>query len=143
MSPRDAEPIELELAFQMRVDFERRVVTRTPRGERLFAPVAGGTVWGPRLTAEVVPQTGADYGLQRHDAVEDIHSCFMLRAADGVDIFIRQIGYRREADGYLRVTPFFDAPRESAHAWLNNTILLGLGQEGPAASVLFTYHRVL
>ena len=135
------EPIALEPAFQLTVELSRRELTRTVHGGRVFAPVAGGRAWGPRLQAELVGGSGAEFGLVRADAVEDMMSRWMLRAADGTDIFMHQTGYRRP-DGYIRTTPFFDAPRDSPHAWLNNTLLIGVGRPAGPGAVTFAYHAL-
>ena len=137
---RDPEPLVLTYAFTMTLRFGPPRLMRTPRGGRVFAPVMGGEITGPRLTAEVVPESGADFGFLRRDGVEDLHTRFMLRAADGTDIYVQHTGYVRE-DGYVRLTPFFDAPRDCPHAWLNNTILVARGEPAEDGLAL-TYFAV-
>ena len=137
---RAPEPMALDYVFQMQLAFGPPRLMRTPRGGRVFAPVMGGRITGPRLAGEVVPETGGDFGFLRRDGVEDLHARFMLRAEDGTDIYVQHTGYVRE-DGYVRLTPFFDAPKGSPHAWLNNTLLVARGEPAEGGLVL-TYYAV-
>lgn len=124
---REPEVMALAFAFTMTLVFGPPKLMKTPRGGRVFAPVMGGEITGPRLTGKIMPETGADFGTVRRDGVEDLHTRFMLKATDGTDIYVQHIGYVRE-DGYIRLTPFFDVDRNTPHAWLNNTILVARGE---------------
>jgi hypothetical protein len=154
--PVDAEvpQLELEYVFQVRIDFKERVRFQTPYGKRVYVPVEGGEIWGPRLQGRVVPRSGADYagplGLNAH---------YMLEAADGTPIYIHNRGYLRRVDGrevplgdptwggdaehYFRVCPTFDAPI-GPHDWLTRTLIVGTAERHavPNDHTIFTYYAV-
>ena len=150
-------PIELEFAFQIRMEFKERIRIDTPNGYRAYVPPAAGTIEGPRLQGRVVPYSGGDYlSNGRLDAR------YMLEGSDGSMIYITNTGYLRPLDGtpakrpgeggnwghkepiYFRLTPYFEAPLESPHNWLNNTVIVGTGQRftDPDYSI-FNYYAVL
>ena len=155
--PADVEvpQLELEYVFQVRIDFKERVRFQTPYGKRVYVPVEGGEIWGPRLQGRVVPRSGADYagplGLNAH---------YMLEAADGTPIYINNRGYLRRVDGkevplddptwggeaehYFRISPTFDAPI-GPHDWLTRTLIVGTGERRsrPHDHTIFTYYAVL
>ena len=56
--------LKLELVFQIRINFKERVsfLPTTPMGGRVYVPVTGGEIWGPRLQGRVIPYSGARLG---------------------------------------------------------------------------------
>lgn len=146
--------LELEYVFQVRVDFTERHRIRTPAGKRVYVPIEGGQVWGPRLQGRVLPRSGADYadayGLEAH---------YMLEADDGSLIYLHNRGYLYRTDGqetpvddpkwggdaehYFRIRPEFDAP-VGPHEWLTRTLIIGTGQRcaEPRDHTVFTYYAV-
>jgi len=126
--------------------FEARVLIGTPldlgmvggAGKRIV-PITGGRVTGERFSGDVLPG-GADWQMLRPDNVLDVSARYTVRADDGVVVSIVNTGYRhgpadildRMAAGdmvdpalyYFRTTPRFEAPDDSRHAWLNQSVFV-------------------
>ncbi len=142
--------IDLQFAFQVRIDFRDRVIfPPTPRGGRGYVSVAGGTVEGPMLQGRVLPASGADWGLMRADGVMEINAHYMLEASDGSPIYIQNRGYLYRTPGskefqptYFAMTPTFDAP-VGPHDWLTRTVIVGKGERrADPDHTIFTYYAV-
>lgn len=160
--------LELKYAFSVSIFFRERVRIRSDHG-RVFVPVIGGEIWGPRLTGRVLPYGGADYA-----GGHGLDASYMLQAADGALIYINNRGHMKRMDGSLaprtpspprapgavpdqnfvappdsdvplrmRLAPMFDAPI-GPHDWLNRTMLVGHGGRyvNPDHTI-FTYYEVL
>ena len=150
----EIEPIKLEYAFQIRIDFKERVSFKTPNGRRAYVPAMSGVIEGPRLQGRVVPRSGADYA---GNGVLNAH--YMLEASDGTMIYIHNTGYLYPMDGkpidrndpswggdrpfYFRCTPYFDTP-VGPHDWLTRTVIVGSGKRHANPDyTIFTYYAVL
>lgn len=148
----------LEFVFEMRVDFrpERCIFGPLPGGgSKGYTPCAGGTIYGPRLSGRVLPDSGADYADVRGDGVIVIKSHYVLEADDGTKIYINNNGYLVPAQAetavwehgarqpaYFKFTPTFMVP-EGPHDWMGRTLFVGAGQRraGPDHSI-FSYYAV-
>ncbi len=147
-------PIQLEYAFQIRIDFKERVSFATPNGRRAYVPAISGVIEGPRLQGIVVPHSGADYAGNGR-----LNAHYMLQASDGAYIYINNTGYLYPLDGkpidrndpswggdrefYFRITPVFDTP-VGPHDWLTRTVIVGTGQRHANPDyTIFTYYAVL
>jgi hypothetical protein len=106
------------LVFELELPLERAVaIGRTPYGERRIAVGLEGTVEGSRLSGAVA--AGAlDLELTLANGAVEIEQALVLQAADGSFIYARNAGTGASA-GDVRVVMDFEAPNESAHAWLN------------------------
>ena len=106
------------LVFELELPLERAVdVGRTPYGERRVAVGLEGTIEGPRLSGAVAP--GAlDLELALENGVIEIEQALVLQASDGSFIYARNAGTGASAAD-VRVVMDFEAPNDSAHAWLN------------------------
>lgn len=159
-------------AFSVSVFFKERIAIESPY-RRAFVPAIGGDIWGPRLQGRVVPYGGADFGggggpLDAHYMFEaaDGHPIYINNRG-----YMRRIGQdpaeqvRREVgpvnpDGSfsqafvsgsdaevplrMRTSPFFDAPVNSPHAWMNSTLFIGHGlRMVDPDRTIFTYYEVL
>jgi hypothetical protein len=71
-----------------------REIGETPRGNRRFFAVTGGSFEGPRLRGEVLPE-GGDWLLVRSDGVVELDVRATLRTHDGALIYLRHRGIRR------------------------------------------------
>lgn len=149
----------LEHAFTIRIALSERMhMGQTPRGAaRGFVGVKGGTIEGPRLQGEVVPDTGGDYPHIFEDGSAVFDARYLLRADDGTLILMHNRGFRHGPkevlDGllrgepappdslYFRLNPRFDVPADSAHAWLTRTVFIGSADRQKDHSV-FTYYAV-
>lgn len=159
-------------AFSVSVFFKERVAIDSPF-RRAFVPAIGGEIWGPRLSGIVVPYGGADFGggggpLDAHYMfqADDGHFIYINNrgymrriGADPADGVRRSVG-PVNADGSfsqefvsgsnaqvplrMRTSPFFDAPADSPHAWMNSTLFIGHGlRMVDPDRTIFTYYEVL
>ena len=148
------EPLKLEYAFQIKIDFSERVSFQTPNGRRAYVPAVSGVIEGPRLQGIVVPHSGADYAGNGR-----LNAHYMLKASDGTMIYIHNEGYLYPIDGkpidrndpswggdrefYFRITPVFDTP-VGPHDWLTRTVIVGTGKRHANPDyTIFTYYAVL
>jgi hypothetical protein len=108
-------------------------------GRKRIVPITGGRITGARFSGEVLPG-GADWQMLRPDGVLDVSARYTARADDGSIVSIFNTGYRhgpadvldRVAVGeavdpalyYFRTTPRFEAPDDSPHAWLNQSVFV-------------------
>jgi hypothetical protein len=133
-----------------------REIGETPRGNRRFFGVTGGSFEGPRLRGEVLPE-GGDWLLVRPDGVVELDVRATLRTDDGALIYFRHRGIRRAApevqarlargevvdpsEYYFRIIPSFEtsAPR---YAWLNSIFAVGIGERLPDG-VSYTIFEIL
>jgi hypothetical protein len=167
---RDFGGLQTRYAFSVSVFFKERVMIDAPY-RRAFVPAIGGEIWGPRLTGIVVPYGGADFG--GGGGPLDAHYMFRADDGTPIYInnrgYMKRVGApasveRSEgptnADGSfsqdfvappdsdvplrMRTSPFFEAPADSAHAWMNSTLFIGHGlrRTDPDRTV-FTYYEVL
>jgi hypothetical protein len=148
----------LEFVFETRVEFRPERCSFGPLpdgGMQGYTPCSAGTVYGPRLTGRVVPDSGADFATIRGDGVIVINSHYLLEADDGTKIYINNRGYlvpdRSEhptlIEGtpqprYFRFTPTFVVP-EGKHDWLGRSLIIGGGhrRSNPDHSI-FSYYLV-
>ena len=121
------------------------VVGSGPIGERRIVPILGGRVTGPRLEGEILPG-GADNQLIRADGVTEIVARYTLRLTDGALVQVVNRGVRHAAPEdmarllrgewvppervYFRTSPVFETAAP-AHAWLQRSLFLGLGERQP------------
>lgn len=168
--PKDFGGLRTRYAFSVSVFFKERISIDSPYS-RAFVPAIGGEIWGPRLSGIVVPYGGADYG--GGGGPLDAHYMFRADDGTPIYInnrgYMKRIGARasvertmrpRNADGTfsqdftapadsvvplrMRTSPYFEAPSDSAHAWMNSTVFIGHGlrRMDPDRTV-FTYYEVL
>jgi hypothetical protein len=106
------------LVFEIDVPLERAVdIGRTQYGLRRAAVGLEGSITGPRLTGVVAP--GAlDLELTLANQTIEIEQALVLQASDGSFIYARNAGTGPRASD-VRVVMDFEAPNDSAHAWLN------------------------
>jgi hypothetical protein len=156
----DIPKVGLRWAFSATVFFADRIMIGSP-APRGYTSVAGGEVWGPRLSGRVLPHSGADY------FKNTFTTYYMFEAADGALIFIHNRGTMRRFPGAppagqappatgaapgapatpgwtrFRATPVFTAPA-GPHEWMNRTVFVANAQrqEQPDHTV-FTYYEVL
>lgn len=168
--PRDFGGLRTRYAFSVSVFFKERIMIDSPYS-RAFVPAIGGEIWGPRLSGIVVPYGGADFG--GGGGPLDAHYMFRADDGTPIYInnrgYMKRIGAAasvertmkpRNADGTfdqnfvappdsavplrMRTSPYFEAPADSAHAWMNSTVFIGHGlrRTDPDRTV-FTYYEVL
>ena len=169
-APAKVPKLNTRWAFSVSVFFDERIKINSPGG-RAFVPAVGGDIWGPCLQGKVVPYGGADYGggggpLDAHYMFQaDDGSLIYInnraymkalgeRPAGGTpygpagpgEPFSQRMGGTSLADVPLRMrtVPFFDAPKDSPHAWMSRTLFIGHGARHVNPDhTLFTYYEVL
>jgi hypothetical protein len=111
-------------------------------GRRRIIPITGGSVSGPRLTAEILPG-GADWQIIRADGTAEVVARYTLQATDGTLISVVNKGLRRgppeilarlAAGGtvdpslyYFRTSPVFEVA-SGPHGWLADNIFVATGE---------------
>ena len=123
------------------------VVGTGAAGERRIVPILGGRVSGPRLEGEILPG-GADFQLIRPDGVAEIEARYAVRLPDDALVYVVNRGLRHAAPEdmarllrgepvppervYFRTAPAFETA-SPAHAWLQRTLFIGVGERRPAS----------
>jgi len=132
---------KVEFAFEARITLApATVVGATATGQRQYIPITGGRIAGPKLQGRVIPG-GWDFQNRLASGCFSMTADYFLEAEDGTVIHILNESFNCAMGGpdgprsYFR--PRFDAPVESAHAWLNSSsfvaaLELDMGA-GPAA----------
>lgn len=169
---RDMAGVSYRWAFSVSVFFAERIAIESPF-RRTFVPAVGGDIWGPRLQGSVVPYGGADFGggggpldaQYMFQAADGAYIYINNRA------YMRRVGWDPSsaldrnppplnADGTIeqdfiappdsevplrmRTSPFFDAPKNSPHDWMNRTLFFGHGlRRTDPDRTIFTYYEVL
>lgn len=107
------------LIFEVQMTLETVAdVGQTPYGYRRIAVGQERTVSGPRLSGSVM--SGAlDLELTLSNGTTEVEQFLVLETTDGKYIYARNAGTGPDAND-VRVVMDFEAPSESAHAWLNS-----------------------
>lgn len=134
----------IEFALEARVTVAPGIeLGEDVRGRRRIVPITGGTFSGPRLAGSVLSE-GEDTQVLRDDGVREIAARYVLRTRDGILIYVVNTGLIAPGDThapshlYKRTTPKFEAPSDSAYAWLNRSIFIGTLERS-----LYTDHEVI
>ncbi len=121
----------MTLVFTIDVSVEAPVVlSDSPVGRRVFIPIVGGTVRGPRLGGEVLAG-GGDWAVERANGVMDIHAHYLIRSDDGVVIEVDNRGHWREVPGgqpYFVTAPVFSVDSDR-YRWLTHHVFIGMMHE--------------
>jgi hypothetical protein len=122
-------PLQTEFVLEARVTCDPVVVVGdSKQGKRQLIPITGGEFSGPNIKGRVLPG-GADWQLVRPDGVTEIEARYTIQTHDGVNIGVVNRGialYPPVSEHiYVRTTPEFEAPSDSAYAWLNKSIFVG------------------
>jgi len=122
-------PLLTEFVLEARVACDPVIVIGdSKQGRRQLIPITGGEFSGPNINGKVLPG-GADWQLVRPDGVLEIEARYTVQTVDGINIGVRNRGialYPPAAETvYVRTVPEFEAPADSAYAWLNKAIFVG------------------
>jgi len=125
----DPPTLQTELVFEARVTCDSPIVVGDSKlGKRQFIPIVGGEFSGPDIKGRVLPG-GGDWQLLRADGVTEIEARYTLQTHDGHNISVVNCGIAlyppKFARLYVRTTPQFEAPNDSAYAWLNRNVFVG------------------
>lgn len=144
----------LRWAFSAQVELALPVEQGQVDGKRMrFVPIAGGRVYGPRLTGTVLPG-GGDWQAIGPDGLTEVNARYTLRTADGTMIDVVNAGIRTASvevteriargqpvgveDYYFRTVPRFTVGR-GPHAWLRRTLFVARGVRMPDHVVIDFY----
>jgi len=121
--------LQTEFVFEARVACDAVVLIGDSKlGKRQLIPITGGEFSGPNINGRVLPG-GADWQLTRPDGVTEIEARYTIQTHDGVNISVVNRGIAlqppRFEQVYVRTTPEFEAPDDSAYAWLNRNVFVG------------------
>lgn len=149
--------IETEFLFEARVQLEVIDVGDGPEGHRTIHIVKGGRFEGPKLSGEVIPNSGADWVHARKDGGFHLDVRFCLKTDDGAILYLTWHGrfYAEpenleyaldqskadDPDGaeryYFRTAPEFETA-DPRYAWLNNIMAVTKSRTGDGGVI----HRV-
>lgn len=140
----------LKHAFKLELEFEDPLDIPSVSGERGFFKIASSRVSGDRINGEIADD-GGDWIVFRPDGIVEFDSRMMIKTDDDVLIYLRSRGVLRAspeqlkafqagegldgADGYYRVTPYFDAPI-GKYDWLTKSVFVGSGNFSGKSSSL-------
>jgi len=150
--------IATEFVFTVRATLaDMMVIGEMPRGLRRFVPITGGTVTGPAFSGSVLP-LGGDSQVAISDTLLEVDARYFIRTHDEVTIAVINRGIRRAPasvmarlgkgdavnsdEYYFRTAPRFEAPRDSAHRWMNESTFVASAERERNAAVIHV-HRVL
>jgi hypothetical protein len=123
------------LIFEISIPLERAVALgRTPYGDRSIAVGKSGAVEGARLSGTVM-EGALDFELTLANGTIEIEQILVLQATDGSYILARVAGTGVDASD-VRLVMDFEAPNDSAHAWLNTGRYLARRELDAAAGTL-------
>jgi hypothetical protein len=132
--------LQTEFVLEARVTCDPLVVVgASKQGKRQLIPITGGEFEGPSIKGRVLPG-GADWQLVRPDGVTEIEARYTIQTHDGVNIGVVNRGIALHPPAfeqvYVRTTPEFEAPSDSAYAWLNKSIFVGALQVASKAPLV-------
>ncbi len=139
----------------LRLDIDLAAIVRVGEG-RLVAPVAGGTLEGPRVSAKVLPG-GTDWVTQSTDGNATIDVRLTLATDDGATLGLTYQGRFVGAPGAMQrfvagqpidgteyslqtVAKFETA--DARYVWLNDTIIVGIGEQIDGAPAYLLYEII-
>jgi Protein of unknown function (DUF3237) len=128
--PADITSLPVEFLFSMHLDLEpnRVIMPNGPHGMRVFVPVLGGTVRGPRITANLHPNSGGDWVHARADGVAQLDVRLTMLTDDGAPISMEYKGILGP-ERVPRVAPLFQTGDER-YLWLNHVQAVAIGAAG-------------
>ncbi|MEY4579260.1 MAG: hypothetical protein RL701_3963 [Pseudomonadota bacterium] len=114
---------------------EIRDIGETQYGHRHQIDIKGGSVIGSKLKADILDR-GLDYQLVLSNGAVEVEQINILRASDGALIYVRTCGTAPSAAGDVRIAMDFEAPNQSAYAFLNTGKFVGTREFDPAKKTL-------
>jgi hypothetical protein len=151
--------VKTEFLFEARVPLNPPIdVGQTPEGRNMVFIVAGGRFEGPRLSGEIVPNSGGDWSRVRPDGSGALDVRMCLKTDDGAVIYVHWEGRMvaapehldyaldfakpddpagAETRYYFRTAPFFETG-DPRYAWLNHVVAVSKSRTGDGGVI----HRV-
>ena len=111
-----------------------------PQGDRVIAPISGGTFSGPKLMGTVAAEAGADWVTLRADGSMKLDVRLTLLTEDGAAIYMSYNGVGAMKDGAMQVrsAPLFETGAEQ-YTWLNHIQAVGIGSTARGAVTYEVY----
>lgn len=119
-SPGDA-PVVFTAEWEVQ---QIREVGVTQFGKRHLIELSGGSLKGPKIEA-TLQKGGMDQPLVLDNGAVELEEILMLRTKDGRYIYLRVCGVAPSEQEPVRVVMDFEAPNNSAYAFLNTAKLVG------------------
>lgn len=150
--------LETEFLFEARVRLaEPTHVGQTPEGYRMIVNVLGGRFDGPKLSGEIISNSGADWSRIRPDGSGALDVRMCIKTDDGAMIYVHWHGVMTfapddqayaldfakpdDAAGasryYFRTCPRFETG-DDRYAWLNGLVAVSKSRTGDGGVI----HRV-
>ncbi|MDA8138358.1 MAG: DUF3237 domain-containing protein [Desulfobacteraceae bacterium] len=107
---------------------------QTQYGQRLLVEITGGSVSGPRITAQIMTG-GLDYQLTLSNGTLEIEQILVFKTNDGKYINVRIPG-TATSQSEVRIVPDFEAASSGSYAWLNTGQFAGIRQFNASAKTL-------
>ena len=150
-------PPALVFAFELRAKVDNPVVIgQVPHGLRRIVAITGGTVRGPQMNGEVVPNSGADWQLIQPDGFSELDTRYTLRSDKGELVYVQNGGIRHAPPDvmkrlnagevvdpklvYFRTVPKFETTAPGLQ-WLTRSVFVGVGERSPN-EVIIRFYRV-
>lgn len=151
--------VETEFLFEIRVKLDPTTIDvgPGPEGHRTIYLVKGGRFEGPKLSGDVVPDSGADWVRARPDGGFHLDVRFCLKTDDGALLYLtwhgrfhappEELEYAADQSKpddpagagryYFRAAPEFETA-DPRYAWLNNIVAVTKSRTGDGGVI----HRV-
>ncbi|MGH8143459.1 MAG: DUF3237 domain-containing protein [Steroidobacteraceae bacterium] len=144
--------MDSNFVFRLRAQVDAPlIVGESSHGLRRIVPITGGSFEGPRIRGRILPG-GADWQFVRPDGVLELEARYTLETDDGALIMVISRGIRRgpaevmqrlaqgatvdASEYYFRTGLTLEAPAASAHAWLNQSLFIGIGSREARAAII-------
>jgi hypothetical protein len=155
--PAPPAPPGMVFAFELRAKVADPVIIgQVSHGLRRIVAITGGTVSGPGLQGEVVPNSGADWQMIQPDGFSELDTRYTLRTDKGELVYVQNAGIRHAAPDvmkrlnageivdpklvYFRTVAKFETTADSLK-WLNRSVFIGVGERSPN-EVIVRFYRV-
>ena len=147
----------LSFAFELRAKVADPVIIgQGPHGLRRIVAITGGTVSGPGLQGEVVPNSGADWQMIQPDGFSELDTRYTLRTDKGELVYVQNAGIRHAQPEvmkrlnagevvdpklvYFRTVAKFETTAEGLK-WMTRSVFIGVGERSPN-EVIVRFYRV-
>lgn len=115
-----------QLAFQANWEVgEIFNMGRTQYGDRLLTELRAGSLNGTAIHATFA-EGGLDWQLTLENGTVEVEQVNVLKTEDNIPIYLRTCGVSPDSKSEVRMVADFEAPNESAYAWLNTGSFVGI-----------------
>jgi len=136
-----AQELKYELLFEVKAVLDTPIrVGKTPLGTRSIHPVKSGTIEGPKIKGELLPN-GGDWLLTLDSTTAKLDVRAVIKTVEGEIIYISYSGFRhKNPDGTYnyRTNPIFETSSKK-YDWLNYTIAVGVGRKIEGGLAYYIY----